>query len=108
MVFSTYKIAVAAFVVELGRRYRTVAQPIAYLGDVGTVLQSVGRRRGPQTVRTDGFFWDARDLGVMLDHVLVDGVPGEGSFQASCRIPDRAEQGAFSVLLENNYSSGSQ
>ena len=76
-----------------------MAQPLLDLGDVGLVLQGVGRGGGPQGVRAEAGEVDPGLPGVALDDRVVDRIRVERLVQlARGVVLDRPEEGTVQVL----------
>ncbi len=89
-------------VVKAGGAYVRVSQPHLYLGNIGVVLQGVGRRRCAQAVHAQVLDDDAGLLGVGLDHG-VDAVgrnAGTGGGAAQRAKQRTGRRCALTVLLQ--------
>lgn len=78
-----------ASVVQAGSADIGMPQPDLDLGNIGVILQDIGRRRGAQAVHPEPVDLDARGVGPLRDH-LIDAVRGGAA--AGGAAPQRAEQ----------------
>jgi hypothetical protein len=74
-----------------------VAEPVADLGDVGSVFEGVGGGCGAEAVGTDGSRWDAGGDCVMLDDVGVYRRDGQRAVGGTPWVSNRSEEGSSRI-----------